>query len=1172
MKKFNILQRNALFKVCSKKSLRIMKLSTILLFVTVFNVFGSITYSQKASLNLDMKDVTIKAVLDVIESQSEFFFLYSSKMIDVNKKVDINVADRNVTEVLDELLTGTNIKYSVRDKQVLLFNKEADVSIILQQNGITGRVTDEKGIPLPGVTVLVKGTTLGALTDVSGKYILTNLPNNPTLIFSFVGYASQEITSDGRKEIEVVLKELAIGLNEVVVIGYGTQKKVNLTGAVDVVNEKQIGMRAVTNVTNALQGISPNLNITEGAFSGEPGGKMILNIRGIGSLSGDYSPYVLVDGVPMDLSLINSSDVESITVLKDAAASAIYGARAAYGVILVTTKKGKMNEKVKIEYSNNISFSSPIGLPHMANALIYATAFDQASVNAGLSPNFTPENYDRIRQYMAGEIKDETWLKPDGSDWYGNGIWSIAGNGNNDWLYLYYKDMVMRQKHDINISGGGEKNSFFVSAGYLDQPGELRYGDEYYKRYNITSSITSKPTKWLTFNLDTKYISDNSQEFNSGYGGGESGRAVMYHNFYRTNVFRPRYLPNGEFSDISNIDVLNGGKENVYGSNFIVSLGAAIEPLKNWITKIKYNFKNNGTRRNNNQETTYGHFPDGTAYVHMYPLSSYESTFSSDNYALYNIVSSYNKAINGHNFSIMGGFEHESDESYSLWGDKMNVITPLVPSISTATGAIYVTDTKSHWATSGFFGRFNYNFKEKYLFELNARYDGSSKFESKSRWGFFPSFSVGYNISKEDFWSSIEPYVTSLKIRGSWGSLGNQNVPNYLYLSTLGIGPNLGWIMGSERPVYTTAPGLISANLTWETSTTTNGGIDVSFLKGRLSTSFDLYSRITSKMFGPSEALPLTLGTSVPQSNNATLQTRGFEISVGWQDKIGANLSYNVRATLSDNVSTVTKYNNPTNTLSTWYEGAKLGDVWGLTTAGINQSDADASNGPDQSLFWPTWGAGDIQYKDLDGDKKITRGTYTVDNPGDYSKICNNLPHLVTGLSAGLEWKGFDFNMFWQGVLKREYAFQAGDMAFFGFNAQQWWGMNVFYKGGDTDVDYWRPANETNILGPNTNAYFPKPYLSTEDIKNRQLQTRFVQNAAYMRLKSLTIGYTLPSNITERIAISKARVYISGENLLTITPLTKLIDPEALVTDGTWGVGKLHPIRKVYSMGINVTF
>ena len=792
----------------------------------------------------------------------------------------------------------------------------------------------------------------------------------------------------------------------------------------------------------------------------------------------------------------------------------------------------------------------------------------KSSVNAGLAPNFTPENYERVRQYMAGEITDETWLLPDGSDWAGNGIWSIAGNGNNDWMYIYYDDMVLRQKHDLNLRGGGKNNSYYISAGYWDQPGELRYGDEYYKRYNVTANLVSEATDWLTFKFNSKYIKDDTQYFMTTQGW---DRSTMYHNFFRTNVFRPLYLPNGEFSNISYIPMLNGGKENRYGSEYVLSLGASLEPIKDWETNISYNYKKNDIRTNQNKETVTGTLPDGGSYVIAYPISNYGTTFSSEVYQLFNITTSYQKSLEDNNFHLMLGFENELNQYNSLWGNKNNILTPNVPSISTSTGEYYLGDVKTHWATQGFFGRFNYNYQEKYLLEFNARYDGSSKFEQKTRWGFFPSLSVGYNISKEDFWSSIEPYIYSLKIRGSWGSLGNQNVPNYLYLPTLGINTNLGWIMGSERPNYTTAPGLVSANLTWETSTTTNVGLDISFLEGRLNSTIDVYRRTTTNMFGPAEALPRILGTSVPQTNNATLQTNGFEVSLIWKDMVGNDLSYNIRVTMADNVSTVKEYNNPTKTLSTWYEGAKLGEIWGLTTVGLYQSDTDADNGPDQTLFYPTWGAGDIHYKDIDGDGKITRGNYTADNSGDFSVIGNNRPRFITGLSVGMKWKGFDFNMFWQGVLKRDYAFSQGDMTFFGFNGHQWWGMNMFEKSGNSTLDYWRPEDESNLLGPNTDAYYPKPYLSQEDYKNKQVQTRYMQNASYFRLKNLSIGYTLPLGIINKLPINNARIFVSGENLLTITSLTKLIDPEALNNTG-WGVGKVHPLRSVYAIGINVEF
>ncbi len=1147
-----------------------MRITMFLLLFSVIQVVAKSSYSQSTKLSLNLNDVSIEHVLDEIENQSEFYFLYNQKLVNVDRKVDVNTRNNKISDILANLFEGEKINYLVMDRQIVLspqyITERVDVTRDRQAQEIvvTGIVSDQDGNPLPGVTIIIKGTITGSVTNADGNYSIEVKGPESILVFSFVGREPQEIQVGNQTTINVVLAKSALAIDELVVVGYGLQKKINLTGAVDVVSEEQIKERAVTTVTEALQGVSPNLNITATAYSSEPGGKMDINIRGAGSLTGDDSPYVLVDGIPMDINSINPNDIESITILKDAAASAIYGARAPYGVILITTKRGEFNQKVIVEYSNNISFSSPIGLPHMANALQYATAHDQSSVNAGLAPNFTPENYDRMERYMAGELTEETWLKDDGSDWMGNGIWSIAGNGNNDWMYIYYDDMVMRQKHDISVRGGGEKNSFYISAGSWDQPGELSYGDESYKRSNVTANILSNPTDWLTFNLNTKYISDQNQYFNTRQGW---DRGTMYHNFFRTNVFRPLYLPNGEFSNISYIPMLNGGKENQYGSQYILSLGTTIEPIENWKTKIQYNHKNNGTRTDDNSETVYGSWPDGSQYVIAYPISSFESTFSSEIYTLFNIVSSYHKTINGHYFYLMGGYENESSEYNSLWGKKNDILTPSVPSISTSTGEYYVDDVKFHWATEGFFGRFNYNYREKYLFEFNARYDGSSKFEESKRWGFFPSLSVGYNISKEDFWSSIEPYIYSLKIRGSWGSLGNQNVPNYLYLSTLGIGTNLSWIMGDGRPNYTLAPGLVSADLTWETSTTMNVGVDVGFLNGRLNTTFDVFNRTTSEMFGPAEALPITLGTSPPRANNATLQTRGFELAIWWRDNVGTDLSYNVRATLADNVSTVTEYNNPTKTLSTWYEGAELGEIWGLTTDGIYQSDTDAANGPNQSLFWPTWGAGDIHYEDSDGDGVITRGTWTADDAGDYSVIGNNMPRFLFGLSAGLQWKGFDFNMFWQGVLKRDYAFSGGDMSFFGFNGHQWWGMNVW----EQTVDYWRPADETNRLGPNTDAYYAKPYLSQQDYKNKEPQTRYMQNAAYVRLKNINLGYTIPSNITERVKISHLRIFISGENLLTITPLTKLIDPEALTNWG-WGVGKVHPLRKVYALGINITF
>ncbi|MEN8157196.1 MAG: TonB-dependent receptor [Bacteroidota bacterium] len=1040
----------------------------------------------------------------------------------------------------------------------------------LGQIAITGQVTEEDGVSLPGVNITVKGSTAGTVSDADGNYSIEVESVQSVLVFSFIGKVSQEIQVGSQTRIDIVLAGDAQAIEELVVVGYGQQKKVNLTGAVDVVSDEQIENRSVTNVSEALQGVSPNLNFSNSLFSGEPGGRMSINIRGIGSLTGDYSPYVLVDGIPQDINMVNPNDIETITVLKDAAASAIYGARAPYGVVLITTKKGAKDEKVIVNYSNNISFSTPMGMPHMSNSLLYCTAHDQASMNAGMTRNFSDYNYQRIVQYMNGEITDETWLRDDGVDWTGNGWWSIGGNGNNDWFYILYDPLTMRQKHDVSVRGGGKNSSYFISASYFDQPDELKYGDQFHKRYTVTANLESRATDWLTFNLNTKYIKDHNQYYNTmdGY-----NRETMYHNFYRLVPFRPLYLPNGEFSYMSNIPMLqDGAKEQHRGSEYIMSLSSTIEPVKGWKTKVSYNYRLDSGRGDNHHKTVYGTNPNGQPVEYAYPISSFSSSFWEVSYNLLNVVSSYTKSFDGHNFTLLAGYEHEVQETNSLWGQKMEVLTSGVPSISTSTGEHYVDDGKSHWATQGFFGRLNYNYKEKYLLEFNARKDASSRFPEESRWGFFPSVSAGYNISKENFWSAIEPVVSHMKIRASWGSLGNQNVPNYLYLPRMGIGTELAWLMGGDRPNYTIAPGLVSANLTWETSTTSNVGLDMGFLNGKLTSSLDLYNRVTTDMFGPAEPLPILLGTGVPQTNNATLQTRGFELIVGWKEMIGGELSYNLRVTLADNVSKVLKYSNTTKSLTSWYEGARIGDIWGLETDGIYQDDEAVAAGPDQSLFWPTWGPGDIHYKDVDGDNKITRGDWTADDHGDYKVIGNNMARYSFGFMAGLEWKGFDFNMFWQGVLKRDWAFQNTDMVYFGFNGIMWWDMNVWLdEGSYNTLDYWRPEDETNILGPNTGGFYPKPYLSNEDYKNKQAQTRYMESAAYLRLKNVSIGYTLPESLTQRVSISKARLFVSGENLLTLTPLAKQIDPEALVPN-FWGMGKIHFLRKVYAIGINVTF
>ncbi|MCU4175168.1 SusC/RagA family TonB-linked outer membrane protein [Carboxylicivirga sp. N1Y90] len=1027
-----------------------------------------------------------------------------------------------------------------------------------QARTVTGEVLDATGATLPGVSVILKGTSEGTITDLDGKFMLSVPAEINSLVFSFIGMMTQEIDVSNQTIISVVLKDDVQGLEEVVVVGYGTQKKVNLTGGVDVVSAKDLENRPVANVAQAIQGVAPSLNISTTDAGGEPGAGSSWNIRGVGSINGNDSPYILVDGVPMDIQNLNPDDIESISILKDAAASAIYGARAPYGVVLITTKKGKKGTKPSVTYSNNFAWAAPTNLPKGANSMDAALAMNKAAENSGLGPVIDDETLGRIQAYLDGSMTDETIPDPaDPTSW---GTWT-KGNANNDWMDIYYKDWSARQKHDISLSGAGDKVSYYTSAGFYSQDGQLDFGNDNYSRYNMSARIDAQVTDWFNFGVNTKYTRTKNVWPNA-WGG--YNRDIIHHQFSRNWPMNPLYLPNGERSSDNNIQLIDeSGDRERFSDDFWVTFSGELEPIEGWKTRVNYSWNNSSYKQKSHLATTYGTNVVGETYTTFNNPNSFEASFQSDDYHMLNVVSSYFKEINEHTFNVLVGYEEELKE-YSRGNLKRaELVTDKVPSISTATGQLTGGDQWTHWATQGVFGRFTYNFKEKYLVEFNARYDGSSLFgNADTQWGFFPSGSIGYNISKEDFWEPIELYVNSLKFRGSYGSLGNHDyskgtVGDYFrYYETLPVSTNLPWIVAGERPVYTGAPGLISPALTWETSTTLNIGLDAAFLNHRLGLNFDWYKRTTSDMIGPSQSLPDVLGASPPLINNATLETKGFELVLTWKDRIG-NLSYNVRGVLGDNKTVISDYSNPTKTLNNWYSGQEHGEIWGYETAGFFKEGETGDDWHDQTAFHSRWQGGDIKFQDLNGDGVINWGDDTVDNPGDKKVIGNTTPRLNYGLSIGLNYKGFDFNMFWQGVAKRDWIFSRYTNVFYGFRGSMW--QNSYFED---HMDYWTPEN--------TDAYYPRPYLQGEHLKNTREQTKYLQNAAYLRLKNIQLGYTLRGNWTSKVKLSKVRLYVSGENLLTFTKLSKLFDPEAL--GGRYGSGKIYPLSKVVSMGVNVTF
>ncbi len=1160
---FIALNRNVL------KILMIMKLTTFFLLVSILSVAAK-GYSQQARLDLSLQNASIKELFLEIEKQSEFNFFYKDDQINLNRTVSIEAKNSLIGEVLNDVFANTDVTFTVVDKVIVITPKNLQQSI-----KVTGTVRSAStGEFLPGVNIAIKGTLTGVISNANGAFSISVDNKDVILIFSYVSHIPQEIKVGDQTTIEVILQEDVFGLEEVVVVGYGTQKKINLTGAVDVISGEEIfENRSAENVGQVLQGVSPNLTISLSNEAGEPGAGNVWNIRGIGSIEGNDAPLILVDGVEMDVNTLDPSSIESVSVLKDAASSAIYGSRAPFGVILITTKHGKKGSGFKVNYNNNFGFASPLRLPHFVSSEELATAFNQAGDNSNLLHTFSDEQLDRIRRHTEGTyLPQHDTANTAGSIW--DGRWN--GNANIDWMDEYYRKYSPRQQHTISLEGGSENTQYFVSAGLYSNEGLYNFGYDSYDRYNFLSNITSQVTDWMRFDFKTKFSQEQSDYPVGEFGGSRGETFLEMKSFWPTT---PKYNwgvdPNDHVHAISNPiarSLESAGRNQTTSNDSWITIGTVLEPVKGWESNVYFNYNYFMLRNSNNEIPVPVHLPSGEVGNIGSRTNAYKIRYDNSSYISFNARTSYERIIEDHFFKVMVGYEQESRFYAGVEGSGRDVITAKVPAISTALGEKTVDDHMSHWATQAVFSRINYDYKGRYIFEANGRYNGSSRFAENSRWGFFPSFSAGYNISRENFWTPIENIVNTLKLRGSYGSLGNQNVPNYLYLDIISIAANMNYVIGDERPNYVTGtPNIVSSNLTWETVTTLNMGIDAGFLNNRLWMTFDWYNRTTSEMFGPSIDLPAVLGASVPEENNATLETKGWEGTLAWKDRISSDLYYNIRVSLGDSKTTILEYLNEEGLIDNWYVGKEYGEIWGYTSDGLIQTDGEEM--PDQSYFFPYWRPGDMKYKDLDGNNIINDGERTLNDHGDLSVIGNSSPRYNFGIAAGFTWRSIDFNMFWQGILKHTYyPYYSGS---YSSSSSNFWGIvgtighSGIFEGGP--LDYWRPADETNILGPNTDAYFPKPYSTAENAKSRQTQTDYLLNAAYIRLKSIQLGYTLPPEWTKKVHIQRLRVFVSGENLLTLTSLPEALDPETLYV-GYFGLGQTYPLSRIFAFGLNLTF
>lgn len=1153
------------------KLLKIMKVTVFLMLIGIMHVSANV-YSQTAKFSMNLKQVAVIDVLKTIEAQSEFRIAYNNADFDVARKVNINADNAEVEQILKEILYGTGLKYSILDRHIIISAEGSNALAGAQQKNVTvsGKVTDDSGEPLPGVAVMVKGSNIGTTTNVDGRYQLSNISGTSTLVFSFIGMRIQENPVNGRSEINVIMHEESIGVNEVVVVGYGTQKKVNLTGSVSSVGSEVLESRPVQNVGQALQGVVPGLNFNTAGLGGELNQQMSFNIRGAGTIGAgsSSSPLVLIDGMEGNLNAINPQDIENISVLKDAAAASIYGSRAPFGVILITTKTGKAG-KTSVNYNNSFKWTSPLSLPEMLDSYRFALYWNEAAANDGEGAKFSDEVIDRIIKFQKGEIDYGTVPNNNGDRWQ----YYSGSNANTDWFKEQYKNFAFAQEHAVSINGGNENTRFYLSGNFLDQGGLSRHAGDEFNRYTLTGKLNTIINKYVKLNYNTKFIREDYEEATHQFD-------LFFHNIARRWPTVPAKDPNGYWSDPSEIAQLEqGGRTNDQTDYIYQQAQLILNPLKGWNIFAEGNFR--VTNNNYHQEYLPAYSYDVNKNPYALAVGWNSAGYTSvteynkkDNFFTTNIYSDYEFTVaDKHYFKVMAGFNSELMKYRTVSATNINLITPSLPTINTAAGsATYkpsVSGQYQHWATAGFFGRINYNFQERYLLEVNARYDGTSRFKEDKRWNLFPSVSLGWNVAKESFWTWSN-LIETFKLRGSFGDLGNQNTSNwYPFYASMPVGIGNGsWLINGAKPNTSSAPGIISALLTWERVRSWNFGFDLSMLNNRFNMSFDYFNRMTYDMVGPAPELPVILGTSVPQINNADMKSYGFELETTWKDKIG-ELNYSVRAVLSDDQQEVTNYPNPTGNISTWYNGRKAGEIWGYTTIGIAKSqaemDAHLAN-VNQNKLSSKWGAGDIMYADLNGDNKIDGGAGILGDTGDRAIIGNSTPRFRYSADLTAEYRGFDLRVFIQGVAKRDWM----------PNGPYFWGASggMWQSAGFTGhMDYYRDENsvmvKAGVADVNSDSYFPKPYFNTG--KNQQTQTRYMQSAAYARLKNLQLGYTLPASMTSKIGISKARFFVSGENLLTFTKMIKIFDPETVALSG-WNDGKTYPLAKVYSCGISVNF
>ena len=1153
-----------------KKIPLVMRLFILSSLLSIGLAHASSGYAQKAVISLEVKNQTVQEVLDEIEDKSDFTFFFNHKHLNLKRSVSISANQSNVFEILERVFEGTDVNYSVLDKKIVL---STEMKAVAQQDEkrITGTIVDAMGEPILGANIQVKASLgVGTITDMDGAFTL-NTPKNAVLIVSYIGYETQEVKVAGKTQLELILREDTQALDELVVVAFGVQKKSNIIAPITSISAEDLANRPVTNMGQALQGVLPGLNLDmDAAKGGNINSELNINIRGTGTIGNgsDDAPLILIDGVAGDMNMVNPQDVESISVLKDASAASVYGSRAAFGVVLITTKSGTSGG-AKVNYNASFQMSDPIILPEMMDSYTYANYINQAYSNDGKVAFFSEDQVSNIKLYQEQKLFKEgaTTFDP---------LWTInpmSNNqyrvrdywGNTDWLDELTKDHVFSQEHNLSVSGGKNGTNYYVSGNFLDKSGVAEFVDDTYKRYTFTAKVSTELKDWLKLESTTRFARTDFETASAATG------------TYKMSPYIPivsLYDPYGNDVHYENfLSLTQGGRYRSQKDVLTQSLRVIAEPIKNWNITAEATYRSNSAFNHNEILEVYAYDGKNEPFFvknqGKSPGYTQVKEFADKtNFFAPTITTDYKLNINDtHDLTILLGAQYEHFSGRNIEALQDGVISGDIPTLDTTNG---INDAVKggywEWATAGVFTRASYAYKNRYLAEASVRYDGSSRFVGDQTWRWFPSASVGWIIANESFMEPTKSFLTMLKVRASLGTLGNQNTKNFypFYVEmplTTGTG---GWLVGGEKTNTAGMPGLVSSMLTWETIQNYNYGVDFSFLDNRLSGSFDYFYRYTLDMVGPGVEKPNTLGTAVPLVNNADLLTKGFEVELSWRDKLANGFGYGARFVLSDSKTEVTQYPNETMKVDskTFYNGMELGEIWGYDVIGLAQTQEEMDNhiaSTAQNFNGGTkWQAGDLMYVDANNDGEINKGKGVLSDMGDQRVIGNTTPRYNFGLTLNADYKGFNLSMFFSGTMKRDY--WTGGRALWGAAGGSLWESSSYTQS----LDYFRPEGTIDPLGVNLGGYLPSPSYTA---KNKQVSTKYLLDASYIKLKNVQLGYTIPSNYTKKIGVSRLNVFVSVDDLFTISKMFETIDPEMLNASGSF-----YPLSTIYSLGLNVTF